>query len=190
MADHTDATVLIVDDDPDVAESYADRLNVKEVMHAGDGEAAMTKLDEGVDVVLLDRKMPGMNGDDVLQGIRKTEYNCRVAMLTGMEPELDVIDMGFDEYIQKPITREKLPNTVATLYHRSRYDTRLQRYFALASTAATLETNRDRTELAREERYAELRADLERLKQELDATITRLSTHDRYAIAAGEQVTS
>jgi len=61
-------------------------------------------IDETVDVVLLDRMMPGMSGQEVLAAIRERGLDCRVAMVTAVDADFDVIEMGFDEYLGKPRT--------------------------------------------------------------------------------------
>ncbi|PSQ20580.1 hypothetical protein BRD04_08015 [Halobacteriales archaeon QS_9_67_17] len=184
MEGDTRATVLVVDDDRRIAESHAERLENYDTETAFDGTAALSAMDETVDVVLLDRRMPGLNGKEVLEQIREQEYDCQVAMLTGVEPELDIIDMGFDEYLKKPVSGDELRETVEALCQRSRYDARLQRYFSLSSKVAALKAEHDHEELARKETYVELREKLSRLRDEVDASLSQLSTRDSYAVAA------
>ena len=126
----------------------------------------------------------GKGGEEVLERIRGEGYDCQVAMLTGVEPELDIVDMGFDEYLKKPVSGDELRETVEALRQRSRYDARLQRYFALASKFAALKAEHDHEDLANEASYVELRERLSRLRDELDASLSQLSTRDGYAVAA------
>jgi DNA-binding response OmpR family regulator len=175
-ADERDeATVLVVDDEEGLADLYAiwlrDRYTVET---AYDGEAALTALDEDVDVVLLDRQMPGVSGDDVLDTIRERGLDCRVAMVTAVEPELDIVDLGFDDYLRKPVDRETLRETVDRLLRRSAYDETVQRYFAAARKHALLTESNDPsvTESAEfetlEDRLDDLRSRLDDVVDEFD----------------------
>lgn len=187
MTDAEQGTVLIVDDEPTVAEGHTERLRDRyDCRVATDGQTGLVELDESVDVVLLDRRMPGLSGEEVLDAIREQRYDCRVAMLTGVEPDVDVVEMGFDDYLTKPITAERLRDTVDALVRRSECDERLQRYFALASKVAVLEAEHDRSDLAGDPRYAKLCEELSELRSAVDESLDGLSTQDRYAVAAGE----
>lgn len=109
-------TVLFVDDEPAIADGHAARLSDDyEVRTAYGGEEAMETMDDEIDVVCLDRRMPGMSGGEVLEAIREEGYDCRVLMLTGVEPDRDVVEMGFDDYIVKPVGGEQLRETVERL---------------------------------------------------------------------------
>lgn len=90
-----DPVVLVVDDEEDLANLYSQWLSDDyAVRTAYNGEQALERLDETVDVVLLDRRMPGLSGDDALNRIREREYDCRVAMVTAVDP--DTISSSLD----------------------------------------------------------------------------------------------
>jgi two-component system response regulator AdeR len=172
MAGSEDPVVLIVEDEPDVAETYRLWLeNDYDVRVAEDGDVGLDKLDESVDVVLLDRMMPGLSGDEVLVQIREGSLNCRVAMVTAVEPDFDILEMGFDAYLSKPIKRDKLQTTVENLLERSEYDTLLQEYYSLVEKRATLKASKSRTELENSEIYADLERDIEELQGELSDSL-------------------
>ena len=98
------ATVLVVDDEEEVADVYALRLrNEYDTRVAYGGEDALETIDVDVDVVLLDRRMPDIPGDEVLEQIREKGYDCRIIMLTAVDPGLDIVEMPFDEYLCKPV---------------------------------------------------------------------------------------
>lgn len=93
-------TVLIVEDEQPLADLYAAWLTeTYSIRTAYDGEQALDQLDEQVAVVLLDRRMPQLSGDDVLERIRERNYDCHVAMVSGVHPDFDIIEMGFDDYL-------------------------------------------------------------------------------------------
>lgn len=151
------AAVLVVDDQPDVADLYATWLDEGHAVQvAYDGEDALGRIDDDVDVVLLDRQMPGITGDDVLTAIADRDVDCRVVMVTAVDPDFDVVEMPFDDYITKPVGREHLLDAIDEMLAREAYDDGLQRYFAMASKKATLETAKPWTELERSEEYREI----------------------------------
>jgi len=168
----TDAVVLIVEDEPDVAETY--RLWLQdhyEVTVAQDGDEGLDRLDEDVDVVLLDRMMPGLSGDEVLEHIRNESLGCRVAMVTAVEPDFDILEMGFDAYLSKPTDSKQLQETVENLLERSEYDSLLQEYYSLVEKQATLEATKSRVELEDSEEYDRLTDEIESLREDLSETL-------------------
>jgi len=172
MTGSTAHVVLIVEDEPDVAETYNLWLSDDyDVRIAEDGDEGLQKLDDAVDVVLLDRMMPGLSGDEVLERIRERELGCRVAMVTAVEPDFDILEMGFDAYLSKPIRSQELHDTVEKLLERSEYNALLQEYYALVEKQATLETAKSGAELAESEEYSKLKARIDELRGELDQTM-------------------
>lgn len=139
MTDHTQPRVLVVDDDPDIIDMYALWLEDHYTVDtATDGATALQQLTEDTDVVLLDRRMPDLTGDQVLETIRDRGHDCRVAMVTGVQPDSDVIDMGFDDYLVKPVDKTDLQTTVDALHRRASYDRSARQLYALAAKRATL----------------------------------------------------
>lgn len=108
-----DTTILIVDDEPAIADGHAARLEDRyDTLTANAGRAALDRLDEAVDAVVLDRRMPGMSGREVLDAIRDRGHDCPVVMLTGVEPDQDVVDMPYDAYLRKPVDGDDLRETL------------------------------------------------------------------------------
>jgi DNA-binding response OmpR family regulator len=95
-------------------------------------------------------------------------------MVTAVDPDFDVLEMGFDTYVVKPTTEAELLDTVSTLLQRSTYDDRAQEYFSLAARRAALEANKPRAELEASEEYAELEGRLTELRADLDEAFTDL----------------
>lgn len=172
-------TVLVVDDEPELADLYAAWLREEyNVRTAYGGEAAIDALQSDVEVTLIDRLMPRMSGSELLSRIRSSEYDCRVSIVTAVEPDFDIIEMGFDEYIVKPVRRDEIKETVDALVARSEYDEKLQEFFALASKRATLEAEKRRRELESSDAYAELMAEFDHLRTELERTTDQLRPRD------------
>jgi len=167
----SDPTVLVVDDESELVDLYEMFLAEEyDVRTATGGPEALRTVDETVDVALLDRRMPGMSGDEVLGKIRERALDVRVAMLTAVEPDVDIVDMPFDDYKVKPVDRSDLIGTVEVLLERASYDEQSQTFFSLASKKAALEVaGNDDTE-----EYEQLRAEMERRREEIDATLDRV----------------
>lgn len=176
-------TILLVDDEPALADGHASQLDDHDVRTAYDGAEALEALDPDVDIVLLDRRMPGLSGDEVLEEIRTAGYDCRVIMLTGVEPSVDIVEMGFDEYLEKPVRGEELRETIQRVHQRTEYDAKLREYFSLASKRATLESRHSREELASESKYEHLCERLRTVQQQLDDVLADLPAGDGYLVA-------
>ena len=173
--------VLIVEDEPDLADLYAAWLSGEyDVRTAYGGREALDELDDDLDVVLLDRQMPGLSGDEVLVALRDRGINCKVAMVTAVEPDFDIVAMGFDDYLIKPVTREGLKETVTELLTRNEYDKGVQELFSLSSKKALLEAEKATTTLETNEEYQELTRRVAELREELDQSIGSFSEHDDF----------
>ena len=177
----TTPSVLIVEDEPDLADLYAAWLGEScEIETAYDGETALNAIDDGIDIVLLDRRMPGLSGDRILTTIRDRGLDCRVAMVTAVEPDFDIIGMGFDDYLVKPVSKDELRRIVEQLQLRSSYDEQLQEFFALASKKALLDAKKTDAELKSSQEYARLRDRLAVLRVEVNETMSELLKQDGY----------
>lgn len=181
MSSESDDIVLIIDDEPDLAEVYSRHLEGEyDVRVALGGEEGLEKLDDAVDVVLLDRKMPDMSGDEVLEEIRARGVGCRVVMVTAVDPDMDVLDMAFDEYLVKPVTDEQLREAVERMLARHTLEERIQEMVALASRLATLEAKLDIDQLERSEAYQQLLDEFYDLRDEIELPE---SEADYYSVA-------
>ncbi|MFC6717801.1 response regulator transcription factor [Natrialbaceae archaeon GCM10025810] len=174
-------SVLIVEDEPDLANLYAAWLEERCVVEtAYDGEQALEAIDEEIDVVLLDRRMPGLSGDTVLDTIRERCLDCRVAMVTAVEPDFDIIGMGFDDYLVKPVSKAELFEVIDQLVLRSTYDEQLLEFFALASKKALLDAQKSDAELKTNQEYAELEDRLAVRRVQIDETMDELLEQKSY----------
>ena len=172
-------TVLVVDDEQELADLYANWLEDCFTVHtAYNGSDAIESIDQNVDVVLLDRRMPDMSGDDVLTEIRNRSLPCRVAMVTAAEPDIDVIEMGFDDYITKPVFEGQLREIVESLLSRRRYDDRVQELFSLLSKRHVLEAEKSNSDLATHKEYTSLLDNIDDLQSTLDKSIQSFEEAD------------
>ena len=169
-------TILVVDDERDIADLYTTWLEIDhEIRTAYGGQEALEAVDADVDLVFLDRQMPDYSGDEVLERIRDRELGCRVVMVTAVDPDFDIVDMGFDDYLTKPVMREDLDGAVETMRERDGYEDTLQEYFALTSKKATLEAEKTPSELQRSEEYQEM---VDRVGDLEEAADTAISSFD------------
>lgn len=164
-----DPVVLIVDNDPRLVNMHASWLEADHtVERAYDGDEAFRQLDESIDVVLLDRRMPGVSGEDVLARIREWNLDCGVVMLSAVEPDFDIVDMGFDAYITKPGFREEVRETVTDVLARDVHDAPLREYLSLSAKESLLRAEKSTAELDASDEYDRLQRRLKELESELD----------------------
>ncbi len=120
MVKDPDEKILVVDDNKHTRKMFKDmleELGIKKYKEAKDGEEALEILEKnGIGLTFLDMKLPGMNGDKVLQEIRKKdEIETKVVIITGVVDE-DItekcLDEGAIEYITKPYRVEKIKKII------------------------------------------------------------------------------
>lgn len=135
------ADVLLVDDDARFVETMADRLALREfrVIVANSGAEALAQLERRpeLDVVVLDIRMPGMDGIETLQKIKKYHPLVGVIILTGyasVKTSVEAMKTGAFEYLEKPYDIEQLVATIKAAVARKRkvedriFDARIKPY--------------------------------------------------------------
>ena len=107
--------ILLVDDDEDIIEFLKYNLEKEgfNVINANNGAEALSKLNNQIDMILLDIMMPKMDGFEVIKKIRQNDFykEIPVIFLTAKSTEADEIkglNLGAHDYIQKPISPQKL----------------------------------------------------------------------------------
>ncbi len=105
---------LVVDDEPGVVDQVRDLLEVRDyaVVTAMSGEKALELVKmESPNIVVLDIRMPGISGIDVLREIKKSHPKIRVIMLTGVEDDAtknEAMALGASGYLTKPYSYSEL----------------------------------------------------------------------------------
>jgi DNA-binding response OmpR family regulator len=170
------STVLIVDDEENLADLFGIWLREQfEVYVTYSGEDALEIFaEESIDIVLLDRRMPGLSGTEVLQSIRENGDGQQVIMVTAVQPTKDLASIDVDDYLIKPIDRRKLLRTVEAAELVLTYEDSLTELFSLTARKATLEANLDKTELEKDDRYGNLLKRIQELEEDADTTFKRL----------------
>lgn len=116
--------VLIVDDELDFLETIVKRLNRRKIDATGidSGIKALELLErENFDVVILDVRMPGMDGIETLKEMKKKRPLMEVIMLTGhasVESGVQGMHYGAFDYVMKPASIDDLLERIREAYHR------------------------------------------------------------------------
>jgi len=117
--------VLVVEDDAEMAETVAAGLRHARmaVDVALDGPGGLERaLVNGYDVIVLDRDLPGLNGDEVCAKLVATGCRSRVLMLTsaaGTEDLVEGLGLGADDYLAKPFDFPVLVARISALFRRA-----------------------------------------------------------------------
>ncbi|WP_135822004.1 response regulator [Halostella litorea] len=168
----SEPTVLVVDDEPEVADAYGMRLELEyEVETAYGGSEALETVDESVDVLLLDRRMPEVSGDEVLEEVRSADLGVRVIMVTAVTPDFDVMEMPFDDYLCKPVERDALYDAIDQQLEAAKYQDAVSEYFSITAKQSILEEDKSPAELERNEEYQKLEARADELRERMDDSL-------------------
>lgn len=163
------ATVLVVEDDEDVSKLFATTLGDQyNVLTAHNGGEALAQLTDAVDVILLDRRMPDISGDVALEEIESRGMECRIAIISAVDPDFDVIDMGFDNYLVKPVSPNDLLDVVDRLLRLDEYEETYQELSSKLVKKNILEVEKTEGELGNNDRFVELEEEIEQLESELE----------------------
>ncbi|RPI92039.1 MAG: DNA-binding response regulator [Chloroflexi bacterium] len=115
--------ILVVDDEPKIVQLARDYLEHAgfQVSTASDGPSALAAARENKpDLIVLDLRLPGMDGFDVTRELRKVS-NVPIIMLTARSEESDKLiglELGADDYITKPFSPKELVARVRTVLRR------------------------------------------------------------------------
>jgi len=110
--------VLLVDDEEEFVETLAERMRTRgmEVATTTSGSEALDRVDaEDFDVVVLDLKMPGIDGLEALKRIKRRRPDIQVVLLTGyatVEKGVEAIKEGALEFLEKPIDLKALTEAI------------------------------------------------------------------------------
>jgi len=109
------AKILVVDDEENIRKSLKMILEYEgySFLEAADGEEALDRLEEsvGVDLVLLDVKLPGKEGLEILEELKKKPYSPEVIMVSGhgtIKTAVDATKLGAFDFLEKPLHRERV----------------------------------------------------------------------------------
>jgi DNA-binding response OmpR family regulator len=110
--------ILLVDDERDYVQTLSERLLMREMGSAVayDGESALDLIHkDDPEVIIVDLKMPGIDGFDVLRKVKESRPDIEVIILTGHGNDADgrrCMEMGAFAYLQKPLDINELSETI------------------------------------------------------------------------------
>jgi len=170
-------TILAIDDSQDSRDLYAMWLGEDHsVLLAPDGSTGLAELDESVDIVLVDRDMPGLSGMAVAEGIAAGDHDPYVAMVSSMRVDFDIVDVPIDDYVQKPVTQADLGVIVEQYLAQRAYRSALDEFFSLTAKLAALEAELTESELRASDRYEGLKRRVAEKRREVDDAISTPET--------------
>jgi len=180
---------LVVDDEREVADAYALRLRgYCDVETAYSGSEALSVVeDSSVDIVLLDRHMPGLSGDEVLAELTECGYYGRVVMVTAVDPGVEVLGMPFDDYLCKPVDREDVRAVIDQQRQILAYET-LGEYFSAEATRAVLVAETSAEKRREHQRYADIAERAERLEERAKRLLTDDAILDQFDAIEREEM--
>jgi CheY-like chemotaxis protein/cytidylate kinase len=118
--------ILLVDDEREFVQTLSERLMMRDLGSAVayDGESALeVAREDEPDVMILDLKMPGIDGIEVLRRVKKTQPEIEVIILTGHGSNADkkvCMDLGAFAYLQKPVDIDELSGTIKAAHDKIR----------------------------------------------------------------------
>lgn len=120
--------IMLVDDEREFVETLSERLKTRnyDSTIAYSGEEALEKIEnERPEVMILDLKMPGINGLEALRRVKKVHPKTEVIILTGhgsKHEEKTAFDLGAFAYLEKPVDIEVLTSTMKKAYEKANLD--------------------------------------------------------------------
>ena len=120
------ARVLIVDDEPRIRDLIREHLQYAgfTCAEAGDGTQALAELAKGgIDLVILDIMMPGMDGPEVFRRMQEDERTQGIPVffmtaVTDRDRVLECMEMNPEEYLVKPVSSSKLLKKLSDLFEK------------------------------------------------------------------------
>jgi len=121
----TNAKLLIIDDEVEFASTLCQRLQIRNfdatcVHSGGEGLAVLNEIEP--EVVILDLKMPDMDGLDVLKKIKENNQSIEVILLTGhgfAGSGVEAMEKGAFDYLMKPVYLNELLDKINAAYEKS-----------------------------------------------------------------------
>lgn len=132
------ATVLLADGDPRITGMFEGWLTDRyDVERAHDGDAVRRSMSDATDVLLIERTLPGVDAKSFVERVRD---DCRVVLLLGKRPEMDLLEVPCDDVLQKPVVRDTALESVERQLERADESEKQRRRAALEARQSLLES--------------------------------------------------
>jgi len=162
-------SVLIVEDEADLADMYGAYLETDyDVNVVYGGQEAIEVLDDTYDVVLLDRRMPVVSGNEVLAHTEDEGIELRVAMVTAVNPDFDIIDLRIDDYLVKPVSKTEMRETVRRLLKLDEYNAQMRELTSKKLKRNVLKVEKTGVELEESAEFQRLNEEISELEAQID----------------------
>ncbi|MCD4722003.1 MAG: response regulator [Desulfobacula sp.] len=118
--------VLLVDDEKEFVQTLSERLQMRDMGTAVvyDGKSALDRVrNDAPEVMIIDLKMPGINGMEILKKVKQTKPEIEIIVLTGHGSGQDkkkCMDLGAFAYLQKPVDINLLIQTLKKAHEKTR----------------------------------------------------------------------
>lgn len=117
--------ILIVDDDAEFRQELRALLDDYEVIEASSGDECLKILKQAneISLVILDVRMPGLSGTEVLEEIKKTDSHLGIIILTGYSSKavaIEALKGHADDYVEKPVAPARLKEAIEALLAKRR----------------------------------------------------------------------
>jgi DNA-binding response OmpR family regulator len=164
------STVLIAEDEQPLAELYDQYLNdLYTIRFASNGTQAVMKVDESVDVIVLDRRLPGKSGDDVVKVVRDQNIDVQIIMVSAVQPDFKILNLEIDAYIVKPVNQDELRDYIDRVLTRATYPESIQEYYALREKQKAIAAVKHDDDLGAHSAYTALEDRLTELETQIDS---------------------
>lgn len=133
------ATVLILEDERMVADIFADYFSESyRTQYVPTGTEALEAYTADTNLVIIDRKLDGMSGDTVADRIRAEHEQQLLLCVSGVEPDNDIYELDYDDYIHKPVEEDEMRTRMELLLNRAALDSTARTYLSLRSKQLAL----------------------------------------------------
>ncbi|WP_435358470.1 response regulator [Haloarchaeobius sp. DFWS5] len=111
------STVVVADDDEDLRVTLEIWLkdigsNIVPATNGQEALEALESLSNDVDVLLIDRRMPGLSGDEVVKRLKESSFTGRIIAMSAHPPNDHLSEDDVDEYLTKPLYQNDVVDTV------------------------------------------------------------------------------
>jgi CheY-like chemotaxis protein len=112
-ANAPEVTVLFVDDEPQLLDLYGALFQAQyDVRTAESGTEALEQFGPHIDCAFVDRRMPGMNGSEVIQTLRERGYTTPIGIVSAVDPDME-LGVDYDSYLTKPVDKDKMQRIIS-----------------------------------------------------------------------------